>query len=202
MGGLKDQMTSTMRYSVSLLAALLLAAAAGPAAAQEAPETPGDPYHVQPGDLLEISVWKEEDLQREVLVRPDGRFSFPLAGDISATGRTVEELQQQIASRLETYIPDLVVTVSIKEIRGNKIYVLGQVNTPGEFVVNPRVDVMQALSMAGGTTAFAALDDIVILRRDRNGNQQAIPFAYNEVERGRSLEQNIVLSSGDVVVVP
>lgn len=168
----------------------------------EAQESSGGAYAVQPGDVLEISVWREEDLQREVLVRPDGRFSFPLAGDIVATGKSVDELRQEIASRLQRFIPDLVVTVTVVQINGNKVYVIGQVNNPGEFIVNPRVDVMQALSMAGGTTAFAALNDIVILRRDRNGQQRSISFAYKDVERGRSLDQNILLESGDVVVVP
>lgn len=158
-------------------------------------------YTVQPGDVLEVSVWKEEDLQREVLVRPDGGFSFPLTGDIVAIGKTVGELRAEITEKLRRYIPDLVVTVTVSEIRGNKIYVIGQVNNPGEFIVNPRVDVMQALSMAGGTTAFAALDDIVILRRGPAG-QQAIEFDYKQVEKGRSLDQNILLTSGDVVVVP
>ena len=170
-----------------------------PAAAQNVP-TAG--YTIQPGDILEVSVWKEENLQREVLVRPDGRFSFPLAGDVEATGKTVGDLRHEITARLQKYIPDLVVTVTVTEIRGNKIYVVGQVNDPGEFIVNPRVDVMQALSMAGGTTPFAALNDIVILRREANGSQRAIRFAYKDVEKGRSLEQNIVLDSGDVVVVP
>jgi polysaccharide export outer membrane protein len=170
-----------------------------PAAGQE---PPGSGYAVQPGDILEISVWKEVDLQKEVLVRPDGRFSFPLAGEVDATGKTVGDLREEISSSLQKYIPDLIVTVSVKNILGNKVYVLGQVNDPGEFVVNPRVDVMQALSMAGGTTPFAALNDIVVLRRDGNGSQRAIRFAYKDVERGRSLDQNIVLNSGDVVVVP
>jgi polysaccharide export outer membrane protein len=167
-----------------------------------AENAPTKAYFVQPGDLLEVSVWKEEDLQRETLVRPDGKFSFPLAGDVDATGKTVEDLRLEVASRLQRYIPDLVVTVTVSEIRGNKIYVIGQVNNPGEFVVNPRVDVMQALSMAGGTTPFAALNDIKILRRDASGQQRAISFAYKSVEKGRSLDQNIVLNSGDVVVVP
>jgi polysaccharide export outer membrane protein len=189
-----------MRKALNCLILLnILYFTAGTVAAQEAPD---DAYTVQPGDLLEVSIWKEEDLQRQVLVRPDGGFSFPLAGDIVATGKTVPELREEIAARLKTYIPDLVVTVTVTEIRGNKIYVIGQVNDPGEFIVNPRVDVMQALSMAGGTTAFAALGDIVILRRDANGAQRAIPFEYKDVERGRSLEQNVVLNSGDVVVVP
>lgn len=185
-----------IRYLGLLLVTSLVAASA---IAQEAPS---EPYTVQAGDLLEISVWKEEDLQRQVLVRPDGGFSFPLAGDVQATGKTVAELRQEIAGKLQKYIPDLVVTVTVTEIRGNKVYVLGQVNNPGEFIVNPRVDVMQALSMAGGTTAFAALNDIKILRRSKDGAQRALSFAYKDVERGRALDQNILLQSGDVVVVP
>jgi polysaccharide export outer membrane protein len=156
---------------------------------------------VQPGDLLEISVWKEPELQREVLVRPDGAFSFPLSGQIDARNKTVEDLRLEITERLSRYIPDLVVTVSVVEINGNKVYVIGQVNEPGVFVVNPRVDVMQALSMAGGTTPFADVNDIKILRRQGDA-QSALRFRYDDVVRGRSLEQNIVLESGDVVVVP
>jgi polysaccharide export outer membrane protein len=158
-------------------------------------------YVVQPGDLLHVQVWKEEGLDQEVLVRPDGGFSFPLAGDVSAVGRTVEELRMEITDRLARFIPGLVVTVSVRQINGNKIYVLGQVNNPGEFVMNPRIDVMQALSVAGGTTAFAATNGIFVLRR-QNGRQVALPFQFNDVVRGRNLEQNILLESGDVVVVP
>ena len=188
-----------MRNPLQFIALLTLTVCwSAPGIAQE---PPGGAYTVQPGDILEVSVWQEEDLQREVLVRPDGRFSFPLVGDIDATGKTVEDLRNEIAASLQKFIPDLVVTVTVKQILGNKIFVLGQVNNPGQFVVNPRVDVMQALSMAGGTTPFAALNDIVILRR--NGDtQSALRFAYKDVERGRSLEQNIILHSGDVVVVP
>ncbi|HEX6993498.1 MAG TPA: polysaccharide biosynthesis/export family protein [Gammaproteobacteria bacterium] len=158
-------------------------------------------YLVQPGDLLHISVWGEEGLDQDVLVRPDGGFSFPLAGDLSAVGKTVEELRQEVTERLARYIPGSVVTVAVREINGNKIYVLGQVNNPGEFVMNPRIDVMQALSIAGGTTAFASTNDIFILRRE-NGRQVALPFRLDDVVRGRNLEQNILLESGDVVVVP
>jgi polysaccharide biosynthesis/export protein len=158
-------------------------------------------YTVKPGDLLTISVWKEPDLQGPVLVRPDGAFSFPLAGQVDARGKTVMQLQQTVTDRLKKFISDPVVTVSVQEVRGNKVYVLGQVNRPGEFIVNPRVDVMQALSMAGGTTPFAALGDITILRRDGN-EQRSLPFRYQDVARGRSLEQNVILQAGDVVVVP
>ncbi|HEC15399.1 MAG TPA: polysaccharide export protein [Sedimenticola sp.] len=161
----------------------------------------GEGYRVQPGDILEIAVWKEEGMQSEVLVRPDGGLSFPLVGDVSAEGRTIEQLTGVITERLKRYIPEPVVTVALKKISGNTIYVIGRVNRPGEFEFIRRLDVMQALSKAGGTTPFAELDKIKILRRS-GGVQQAIPFDYGEVEKGRELEQNILLESGDVVVVP
>lgn len=154
-----------------------------------------------PGDVLFISVWKEEDLQLEVLVRPDAAFSFPLAGEISTRNRSVLELEEEVTERLSRYISEPVVTISVQEVLGNKIYVIGQVARSGVFTVNPQVDVIQALSMAGGPTPFASLNDIKILRR--TGNQQlAISFRYDDVIKGRNLEQNIILQSGDVVVVP
>jgi polysaccharide biosynthesis/export protein len=159
-------------------------------------------YTVKAGDTLLVSVWKEPDLQGPVLVRPDGMFSFPLAGQLDARNKSVAELQQELTIKLKKFISDPVVTVSIQEIKGNKVYVIGQVQKPGDFVVNPRVDVMQALSMAGGTTPFAALGDIMILRRTDTGQQQALPFKYTDVVRGRNLQQNIMLQAGDVVVVP
>lgn len=192
------------RCGLALAAALWLGAAP-PALAQNGARVQIDSdvrgYAVQPGDLLHVSVWKEEGLDQDVLVRPDGGFSFPLAGDVDAAGKTVDQLRQEITQRLQRYIPGLVVTVAVTEINGNKIYVIGQVNDPGQFVVNPRVDVMQALSIAGGMTAFASTGDIFILRR-QNGRQVALPFSYNDVVRGKNLDQNILLQSGDVVVVP
>lgn len=197
-----------IRLRASLCALALLACSAplfaanppaAPAGANAGPPT--EVYTVKPGDVLSVAVWKEPDLQGPVLVRPDGTFSFPLAGQIDARGRSVLELQQMLTDKLKKYISDPVVTVSISEVKGNKVYVLGQVNKPGEFIVNPRVDVMQALSMAGGTTAYAALGDIVILRRTESG-QQSLPFHYADVARGRNLQQNIMLQAGDVVVVP
>ena len=172
----------------------------GPAVAQDN-NKPRAPYTINPGDLLEVSVWKELDLQRQVLVRPDGAFSFPLSGDIVAEGRTVEDVRQELTARLETYIPDLVVTVTVAEIHGNKIFVIGQVNSPGVFVVNPRVDVIQALSIAGGMTPFAQLNNIKIIRR-RNGQQTILNFRYSDIIKGENLEQNVLLEVGDVVLVP
>ena len=158
-------------------------------------------YELQPGDLLIISVWRETELQQQVLVRPDGGISFPLAGDIQASGKSVRELSQELEKRLSSYITDPQVTVSLFELRGNLIYVMGKVNRPGVFPFNQNVDVVQALSMAGGTTSFAAVNDIKILRRS-NGTLKALRFRYADIEKGKSLDQNILLKSGDTVVVP
>ncbi|MET0498694.1 MAG: polysaccharide biosynthesis/export family protein [Steroidobacteraceae bacterium] len=159
-------------------------------------------YRIQPGDVLMVSVWKESDLQSEVLVRSDGGISFPLAGELEAAGHTVEDVRTAISKRIREYVPDAVVAVAIKEIGGNRIYVIGKVNRPGEFMFRGPIDVMQALSLAGGATSFAAVSDIHILRRENGGQQQAIAFHFPEVESGRKLEQNILLRSGDTVVVP
>jgi polysaccharide export outer membrane protein len=158
-------------------------------------------YTVKPGDLLAVSVWKEEALQGDVLVTPDGAFAFPLVGLVDARNKTVDDLQKILTERLTKYISDPVVTVAVREIRGNKIYVIGQVNKPGEFIVNPRVDVMQALAMAGGTTAFANVGDITVLRRT-GPKQEALPFDYDAVAKGKRPDQNFELRSGDIVVVP
>ena len=164
-------------------------------------ETAADAYQIQPGDVLEISVWNEESMQRQVLVRPDGGLSYPLAGEVQAAGKSVGELQALVTERLTKYIPDPVVTVSTQQLSGNKVYVVGRVQRPGEFVANRYMDVVQALSVAGGMTPYAAVNKIKVLRRE-NGTLTAIPFKYGEIEKGENLEQNIILQSGDVVLVP
>lgn len=174
-----------------------------PVLAQEAaPAATGvGTYPVNAGDVLEVLVWKEENLQKQVVVRPDGYFSFPLTGDIRAEGRTIEAIRGDISAQIARYIPDPVVSVSIFEPRGSKVYVIGQVNRPGEFPINRYVDVIQALSMAGGTTPFAKLDSIQILRRE-GATQTATTFAYGDIAEGKRLQQNIVLKPGDTVLVP
>lgn len=163
-------------------------------------ETPSM-YMAQPGDVLQIGVWKEPDLSMEVVVRPDGSFSLPLIGEVKASGRTISALRDELLVRIGKLIPDTDVFVAVHQLSGNKIYVIGKVARPGEFIMNRNVDVMQALSMAGGTTPFAEVNDIKIIRRNKSG-QQVFGFQYGIVEKGLGLEQNIVLKSGDIVVVP
>jgi polysaccharide export outer membrane protein len=158
-------------------------------------------YTLQPGDKIEVSVWGEEQLQREVMIRPDGKFSFPLTGEVNAIGRTVADVQQEMTTKLVMFIPEAVVTVSVTGLAGNRVYVIGQVAKPGTYDMNPRINVLQALSLAGGTTPFAALNDIIIIRGNGR-DQRVLRFAYDDIKRGRNLEQNIELNNGDVVIVP
>lgn len=161
---------------------------------------PDSGYQVQPGDILFVNVWRDEDLTREALVAPDGGIAFPLVGRLQVSGKTIDTLTIELESALSDYIDDPVVTVAVKEVRGSRVYVLGKVNRPGMYLLDSDLDVMQALSMAGGTTTYADLDNIRILRREA-GEQRAMAFEYNKVSRGRRLDQNVLLTSGDVVVV-
>lgn len=161
----------------------------------------GDEYRIGPEDVLEISVWKEPDLQRQVLVRPDGGISFPLAGDIQAAGRSARELEALISQSIRKYIPEAVVTVSVTTVAGYRIFIIGKVQSPGQYVIGRYIDVLQALTLAGGLTPYASESNVKIIRRQA-GNQTVIPFSYADAEDGEALEQNILLKSGDVVLVP
>lgn len=158
-------------------------------------------YHVNPGDLLEISVWNEAEMNRELRVMPDGSISFPLAGYINVSGKSVRQIQEEIKSKLRKFISDPEVNVAIKSVDGNVVYVIGQVKNPGQFIMYNPMDVMQTLSLAGGLTAFAQENNIIILRRTAKGSV-SIEFEYSEVEDGDELDTNYLMQSGDVIVVP
>lgn len=158
-------------------------------------------YVIGPGDLLKISVWKEEGMEQQVLVKPDGGITFPLAGDINASGMTTIELTQELVKKLKRYIPNPNVTVSVLQAVSNKVFVIGKVNRPGEFNATGYMDVLQALTMAGGLTPYADSDDIKIIRRTKEGNK-VMDFDYDDVASGESLDMNIILQAGDTVVVP
>lgn len=184
------------RLSGLLWIVLMLAANASVA---EGPDDRG--YLLQPGDLLQVVVWKETDLQSEVLIRPDGGMSFALAGDMQAAGLTTDQLRAVVETRVRKLVPGAVVTVSVKAPNGNRIFVIGKVNKPGDFALLRPIDVLQAISMAGGVTPFANTDRIRVLHRD-GSHQSSHRFRYDDVAKGRHLEQNILLQSGDTVIVP
>ena len=158
-------------------------------------------YYIGPGDVLEISVWKDPNLNRKVVVPPDGIIAFPLIGDVDVSGMTVADLRKHVTERLTEYVPDVTVTVMLLEIISLRAYVIGKVNNPGEFHINMDTSVMQILSKAGGLNPFASSGKILIIRRENIATTK-IPFNYKEVSKGKNLDQNIILQRGDVVVVP
>ncbi len=159
-------------------------------------------YLLGPEDVLKVAVWKDEHLTQEMVVRPDGMITFPLAGEIMAAGRTAEDVRLEITKRLTKYLPTPNVTVTVLKVQSYRIYVLGRVNKPGEYQAGHHTDVLQALSMAGGLTPYAAENDIKIIRRQNGTDEMVFPFRYGDARKGRDLEQNIVLQRGDVVMVP
>jgi polysaccharide export outer membrane protein len=169
--------------------------------AVESKPFPEAAYLLGAEDVVKISVWKDEHLTQEVVVRPDGMISFPLVGDVPAAGRTVEDVRLELVKRLNKFVPNPHVSVLAIKLHSYKIYVTGRVNKPGEFLVGHYTDVLQALSLAGGLTPYAAENDIKVMRRDQ-GEQKVFWFRYGDIRNGKGLEQNILLQRGDVVVVP
>lgn len=188
-----------LKYFIFLLVALL----ANPLLSQaDDKQTPiaYDLYKLSPGDVLEVSVWKETDLQKQVVIAPDGTISLPLVETITAAGKTISELKKIIAEKLNNYIADPAVNVALIKNDGNVFFVIGKVNKPGQYIANRHIDVLQALSLAGGLTVFAKENSIHIQRR--SGNEiKVFPFDYDDVLDGENLEQNIVLQPGDTVTV-
>ena len=191
-----------MKFSATgtFVLAWLLGMALPPSAAPADGEKPGS-YLIGQGDVLSISVWKDEALTREVVVLPDGTISFPLVGILEAEGRSVQELKGDVTEKLKRFVPDPTLSLEVKVPSSMHIYVLGCVNNPGRFTLNGTVNVLQALAMAGGLNPFAENNGIKIFRAGKETGSM-VPFRYNDVVKGRHLEQNILLGRGDVVVVP
>ena len=159
-------------------------------------------YTLNPGDVLEISVWNEEALQQQVMVLPDGTISFPLVGILNVASKTPAQVQSHIKEKLSRVIPDPEINVAVISVGGNNIFIIGKVNQPGQVPLLGLTDVMQALSQAGGMTPYAKSDEIRILRRDKRGRLKIINFDYELITKGKALETNILLKSGDTIVVP
>ena len=159
-------------------------------------------YVIGADDVLAVNVWKEEEISREVPVRPDGKVSLPLIGDVQASGLTPQQLQQSIRSRLATYLVNPTVTVMVREARSHRFNVVGEVEHPGSYMLAQPLTVLDALAMAGGFRDFARTSNIYVLRLHSDGTHERLGFNYKQVISGRDLAQNIALQPGDTVVVP
>ncbi|MEW6221318.1 MAG: polysaccharide biosynthesis/export family protein [Thermodesulfobacteriota bacterium] len=160
-----------------------------------------DDYLLATGDVVEISIWGEKDMIREAVVRPDGKISYPLIGDLEVAGRNTVEVRAMVEKRIRDLIPDARATVVVSRLDSMEYFVLGKVARPGMFRSVRELSVLQALALAGGPVTFAAEDRIMIMRRQGYGTA-VLPFDYVAVKEGKKLEQNITLERGDVVLVP
>ena len=160
-----------------------------------------DVYQLHQGDKLLISVWREETLQKEVVVLPDGSITFPLIGRVDVAGLSTPEVEQSITTKLKKYIPEPIVTVVIVGIDGNRAYVTGKVMRPGPLILNGPTSVLQAISMAGGFDKFADESSIKVIRTKPDG-QEILPVNYKEIISGKNISTNIQLKVGDTLVVP
>ena len=160
-------------------------------------------YIIGPEDVLEITVWKNADLSKQVQVRPDGRISLPLVGDVSAVGRTASQLTGDIATRLGSYMENPTVSIVVKEVNSYAIYVLGEVNKPGKYPLKSKTTLLQAITVAHGFTPVAARNKIVVFRFGKDGEALTkIKASYDDIVLRDGSSQNIELKPGDQIVVP
>jgi polysaccharide biosynthesis/export protein len=187
-----------------LLASLAAVAGSMPAVAADPPATnvAQTDYRIHAGDQLLVGIYDDPKMPpMNVTITPDGKFTFPLIGIVVAGGKTPEQLRVEMENKLKKYVSEPVVTVSVQDIKGNVAYVIGQVAKPGAIIMNPGINVLQALSIVGGGNPYAKMDNIIVIRNSA-GAQRVLNFHYGQVASGKSLEQNVQLESGDVVVVP
>ena len=159
-------------------------------------------YLIGSSDVLAITVWKEPEISRSIPVRPDGRISLPLVGEIQAAGRTPIQLEQDIATRLQTYISKPDVTVIVEQINSEKFNILGRVIKPGSYPLSATTTVLDAIATAGGFQDFAKQSGIYILRPNAQGGQSKLAFNYKQVIKGNHTEQNVRLEPHDTIIVP
>ena len=180
-------------------------AAPAPAVPEPAPAPTGVAlpagYVVGPEDVLSIIVWREKDLSTDVTVRPDGRITLPLINDVVAQGLTPDQLRDQLKAQFDKFVEDSSVSVVVKQINSRKVFITGMVGKAGAYPLTSTMTVLQLISMAGGLNEFARTKEIVVMRTE-NGEAKGIKFNYEEVRKGRKLQQNIELRPGDTVVVP
>jgi len=197
-----------LRNSATLILALIFTGRIF-AAGSETPKakaTPAPPpaaeYLIGPDDLLAVNVWREPEISRNVLVRPDGKISLPLVGDLRASGRTPAQLQDEIKDQLQNYLSHPEVTVIVQEARSQKFNILGEVEHPGSYPLSRSMTVLDAIAVAGGLRDFAKGRKIYVLRSQSDGSRVRLPFNYKDVIKGHSLSENVELQPRDTVVVP
>lgn len=188
------------RVGVLTAALLLGTGCAGSQPSQRAEARPEGEYRIGREDVLEVVVWREPELSRVVPVRPDGKISLPLAGEMEAAGKTPTELQAKLTTKLAKYIQDASVAVMVREVNNPRVFVLGEVLRAGAFPLRAPLSVMQAIALAGGRGPFAG-DDVVWLRQKPDGGTERVRLSFKEMVKGEAAGA-LWLQAGDVLYVP
>ncbi len=207
-----QQMKKCLSLQLMILVLLLIGAAQAlvgqdvqqaPQASESAAQVHSRPqYVIGSGDVLAINVWKEAELTRTVLVRPDGRISLPLIGEVQAAGRTTDQVQAEILDKLSSFISHPQVNVIVQEIKSRTFNVVGKVVKPGEYDLIRPMNVLDGVALSGGFTEFAKKSKIYVLRKSPDGKTIMLHFDYKKVIKGEALNQNVPLQPGDTIVVP
>lgn len=161
-----------------------------------------DSYRLQPGDVVQISVWGEASLNKEVRVLPDGSTTFPLAGRVEVANMATPDVEKRITEKLKAYFPDPQVTVVVVSTEGSRAFVVGKVLKPGPVLLSSPTTVLQALSMAGGLDKFADMGAVKIIRTQSDNTQAVLPVHYDKLLQGAELKDNVQLQAGDTILVP
>lgn len=191
-----------MKRITFILVAVLLVALPAMAGERDATNTVSfGEYKVGPEDILQIHVWSDEQLSPQVVVRPDGKISLPLVGEVMCAGRSVEEIRLEVERKIKTYVPDTPVSVMVLEVNSPKVYIIGKVNSPGMYIMGHHMSITQALALAQGFNPFAETYNVLLIR-GTGTNQITYEYNYDDLARGKDLLQNVQLMPGDTIVVP
>lgn len=209
---MRERKTGAFRAPLILIVLLLTCLASSlshgadgppPSNSKEVP-VPGNDYQIGPEDVLEISVWKNADLSKTVNVRPDGKISLPLLGDIKAGGLTPNQLKDEISTRLKAYQETAVVSVIVEAVNSYRVFIVGEVRSPGVYQLKSRTSILQALAIAGGFTQFASKNKIRLVRVKSDGTEESTRVRFDDLVYGddKEMENNLILKAGDTILVP
>lgn len=197
----RNQYSTRTFVSLAILFSVVLLAPVRPIPAQDAPQSTGDEFRIGVSDVLTVSVWKNPDLSAQVPVRPDGKIALPLVGEVHAADMTPDELRQELNTQFASFVTAPTISVVVNEINSMKVFIVGEVRSPGSYDIIEPTRLMQALAMAGGLSEYADKSDILILRQQGSVENRII-VSVKGITNGKKMEDNILLEPGDTIVVP
>lgn len=201
------QLTKILGFiaSLSTMICLVSCASVSPASPHQGTSFAGpesEDYILGPEDVIQVIVWENDKISREVTIRPDGKISLPLIGDVQASGYTASQLQEEVAQKLAEYKETPEVAIIVKEVNSYGIYIMGEVIRPGKYILKSRTSVLQVIAIAGGFTPWASKNKITLIRRTADGTENRIQIKYDAILSESGSREDLILRSGDTLIVP